>query len=54
MAAERQIEAARAAAVGALRDVAADTAATIVSRLTGMTADAGHLSGAVDRAMAKA
>ena len=52
--AERQIDAARAVAVGALRDIAADTAATIVGRLTGVAADAGLLGSAVDRAIAKA
>ena len=52
--AERQIEAARAAAVGALREIAADTAATIVGRLTGITTDAVAIGNAVDSAMVAA
>jgi len=50
--AERQIDAARAAAVGALRGIASDTAGTIVRRLTGVDADSGLLGSAVDRALA--
>jgi len=49
--AERQIDAARAAAVGALRDIASETAATIVERLTGVNADAAKLATAVGRAI---
>lgn len=50
--AERQIEAAREAAMGALREVAADTAQVLVSRLTGRTAEAGALAQALDAALA--
>ena len=53
-AAERQIEAARAQAVGALRGIASETAATIVSRLTGVAADVALLDRAVDQAIANA
>jgi F-type H+-transporting ATPase subunit b len=53
-AAERQIDAARAQAVGSLREIATTTAATIVGRLTGVDADPGLLGGAVDRALASA
>ena len=54
IAAEHQIDAARAQAVGALRDIAAETAATIVDRLTGVATDPALLSSAVDRAIAGA
>ena len=50
--AERQIEAAREAAMGALREVAADTAQVLVSRLTGRPAEAGALAQALDAALA--
>lgn len=51
-AAELSIGEARAAAMGALRQVATDTAATVVLRLTGRAADAETMAGAVGQAMA--
>jgi F-type H+-transporting ATPase subunit b len=49
--AELRIAAARHAAMGALRDVAIDTAGTVVARLTGKNADASLLGRAVDQAL---
>jgi F-type H+-transporting ATPase subunit b len=48
---EVQIAAARAAAMRALRQVATETAATVVSRLTGVSPDAGRLDGAIGLAL---
>jgi len=50
--AERRIEAARAAAMRALRQVAAETADVMVTRLTGQSASAGAVQAAVDDALA--
>ena len=50
--AEQRIAAARAAALGALREVATETASTVVARLTGRPADAVSVQSAVDNAMA--
>lgn len=50
--AETQIAAARSAAMGALRQVATDTAATVITRLTGTAPDAARLNTAVGAAMA--
>lgn len=50
-AAEQRIGAARAAAMGALRDVATDTTRSVVNRLTGQEPDPALLSGAVDSAL---
>jgi F-type H+-transporting ATPase subunit b len=49
--AEAQIARARASAMGALRQVATETAATVVTRLTGAAPDGGRLDAAVDSAM---
>jgi F-type H+-transporting ATPase subunit b len=49
--AEAQIHQARAAAMGALRQVATETAATVVTRLTGSAPDAGRLEQAVGSAI---
>jgi F-type H+-transporting ATPase subunit b len=49
---EAQIAQARVAAMGALRQVATDTAATIVTRLTGAAPDDTRLNGAVASALA--
>ena len=49
--AEQRIAAARQSAMGALRDVATETANTVVSRLTGHAPDPALVGGAVDRAM---
>lgn len=49
---EAQIAAARAAAMGALRQVAMDTAGTMVVRLIGHAANDDRLHGAIDRALA--
>jgi F-type H+-transporting ATPase subunit b len=49
---EAQIAAARASAMSALRQVATDTAATIVTRLTGVPADANRVNAAVGSALA--
>ena len=51
--AEQRIAAARQSAMGALRDVATDTARTVVSRLTGQEPDASLLHGAVDTALVR-
>ena len=50
--AERRIAAARTAAMGALREVAAETASVVVARLTGRPADQQAVAGAVDTALA--
>lgn len=50
--AEARIGAARAAAMGALRDVALSTASNVVARLTGMAANEPAVAGAVDQALA--
>jgi F-type H+-transporting ATPase subunit b len=50
--AETQIEAARTAAMRALREVATETAATVISRLTGTPPDAVRLDGAIRSALA--
>lgn len=50
--AEQRITAARAAAMGALRNVATDTAAAVVTRLVGAAPAAGAVEQAVDAALA--
>ena len=50
--AEAQIGQARAAALGALRQVATETAATVVARLTGAAPDSARLDGAIGTALA--
>lgn len=50
--AETRIASARASAMGALREVAADTASVVVARLTGQPADPAAISGAVGSALA--
>jgi F-type H+-transporting ATPase subunit b len=50
--AEQRIAAARVAAMGALRDVATETASAMVTRLTGQPADATSVRGAVGTALA--
>lgn len=50
--AETQIGQARASAMGALRQVATETAATVVTRLTGAAPDAGRLNNAIGSALA--
>ena len=50
--AEERIAAARASAMGALREVATETATTMVARLTGRAPGAEAVSGAVDTALA--
>jgi F-type H+-transporting ATPase subunit b len=50
--AEAQIGQARASAMSALRQVATDTAATVVTRLTGVAPDTGRLDGAIGSALA--
>jgi F-type H+-transporting ATPase subunit b len=49
---EAQIARARASAMSALRQVATETAATVVTRLTGTAPDAGRLDGAIGSALA--
>jgi F-type H+-transporting ATPase subunit b len=49
---EAQIAQARTAAMSALRQVATETAATVVTRLTGVAPDAGRLDGAIGSALA--
>jgi len=49
---EAQITAARASAMSALRQVATDTAATVVTRLTGVSPDQARLNAAVGTALA--
>lgn len=49
--AETQISGARAQAMAALREVATDTAATVVTRLTGRAPDPQRLSGAIGAAL---
>ena len=51
-AAEAQINAARAAALGALHQVAAETASTVIARLTGAAADLPRVDAAVAAALA--
>jgi F-type H+-transporting ATPase subunit b len=51
-AAETQINAARAAALGALHQVASDTASTVIARLTGAAADLPRVDAAVAAALA--
>jgi len=51
-AAEKQIDAARASAVGALRQVATEATAVVVNRLTGLTADAAAVEQAVGSVLA--
>ena len=46
--AEQRIAAARTAAMGALRDVATETAGAVLARLTGHSADPAAVSGAVN------
>ena len=50
--AEAQIAQARASAMSALRQVATETAATVVRRLTGVAPDAGRLNSAIAAALA--
>jgi F-type H+-transporting ATPase subunit b len=50
--AETQINAARSAALRALREVATETAATVIGRLTGAPPDQGRLDGAIGVALA--
>jgi F-type H+-transporting ATPase subunit b len=49
---EAQIAAARAAAMGALRQVATETASTVVARLTGVAPNVARLDGAIGRQLA--
>jgi F-type H+-transporting ATPase subunit b len=49
---ETQIAQARASAMSALRQVATETAETVVTRLTGTTPDAGRLQAAIGSALA--
>jgi F-type H+-transporting ATPase subunit b len=51
-ASEAQIDAARTAALRALREVATDTAATVISRLTGAPPDQARLDGAIGAILA--
>ena len=50
--AETQINTARSAALRALREVATETAATVIGRLTGAPPDQGRLDGAIGAALA--
>jgi F-type H+-transporting ATPase subunit b len=50
--AESQIDAARASALRALREVATDTAATVIGRLTGAPPDQGRLDSAIGTVLA--
>ena len=52
--AEKRIGEARRAAMGALREVARDTAGALVTRLTGQAPDSSAVQGAVEGAMAAA
>jgi F-type H+-transporting ATPase subunit b len=49
---EAQIDAARSAALRALREVATETAAAVVGRLTGAPPDQARLDGAIGTALA--
>jgi len=49
---EATIAAARTAAIGALRQVATDTAATVITRLTGAPPESARLDGAIGAALA--
>jgi F-type H+-transporting ATPase subunit b len=49
---EAQIDAARGAAMRALREVATETAATVIGRLTGAPPNQAHLDGAIGAALA--
>ena len=49
--AEGQIHAARGAALAALPGIAAETASTLVTRLTGVMPNTGHVNSAVDQAL---
>jgi len=49
--AERRIGEARASALTALREVASDTATSLIAKLTGNTPEPGRVLGAVDRAL---
>ncbi|MFL5287886.1 MAG: F0F1 ATP synthase subunit B' [Rhodopila sp.] len=49
--AEAQIAAAQAAAMGAIRQVATDTAGSVISRLTGTAPDRGRLDSAIGSAL---
>jgi len=49
---EAQIASARASAMSALRQVATETASTVVARLTGVSPDATRLNGAINSALA--
>jgi F-type H+-transporting ATPase subunit b len=51
-AAEAQINAARSGALRSLREVATETAATVIGRLTGAPVDQGRLDGAIGAALA--
>jgi F-type H+-transporting ATPase subunit b len=51
-ASEQRIAAARTAAMAALRDVATETATTLVTRLTGRPADPHAVGAAVDQVLA--
>lgn len=51
--AEQRIAAARQSAMAALRDVATETARTVVSRLTGHEPDPSLLGGAIDTVLAR-
>lgn len=50
---ESQIDAARAAALRALREVATETAATVIGRLTGAAPDQARLDGAISVALTR-
>jgi F-type H+-transporting ATPase subunit b len=50
---ERRIHAARSAAMGALREVASETACSVITRLTGRAPDSGAVNTAVSQALAE-
>jgi len=52
-AAEQRIAAGKEQAAAEIRDIAADVAASIVEKLTGLAPDAGEMRGAVDRALGR-